>query len=283
VVNKMQFLIGYDPGSFPVDLSGGHTVLRELAKQLSILGQTVYVLGSLFNVAGTKLISPDEISKLDLNNLITVYPEGVKGNPYNSKHVVRWILYHTNPEVEYTWGADDVYFYFNDYFVSKENKDRKILNCFDFKLDLFYDKKLDRKGYCHIDRNCMRASPDSSLGLKYDSEDLFHGHLTMGWEWLVDKLNTKKYFITYNVATYYSAIASMCGCISIILHDGIKEDNVKEKVIANKYGVAYGFEEVDESISNRELLKPYLNEVTNNSIRTIENFILYWESKLKNK
>jgi hypothetical protein len=279
----MQFLIGYDPGSFPVDMSGGHTVLRELAKQLSISGQTVYVLGSLFNVAGTKLISPDEISKLDLNNLITVYPEGVKGNPYNSKHVVRWILYHTNPEVEYTWGADDVYFYFNDYFVSKENKDRKILNCFDFKLDLFYDKKLDRNGYCHIDRNCMRLSPDSSLVLKYDSEDLFHGHLTMGWEWLVDKLNTKKYFITYNVATYYSAIASMCGCISIILHDGIKEDNVKEKVIANKYGVAYGFEEVDESISNRELLKPYLNEVTNNSIRTIENFILYWDSELKNK
>jgi hypothetical protein len=39
MVNKMQFLIGYDPGSFPVDLSGGHTVLRELAKQLSILGQ----------------------------------------------------------------------------------------------------------------------------------------------------------------------------------------------------------------------------------------------------
>jgi hypothetical protein len=218
---------------------------------------------------------------LDLNNLITVYPEGVKGNPYNSKYVVRWILYHTNPEVESTWSVDDVYFYFNDYFVTKENKDRKILNCFDFKLDLLYDKKLDREGYCHINRSSMRASSDSSLGLKYNSEDLYAGHLTMGLEWLVTKLNTKKYFITYNVATYYSAIASMCGCISIILHDGIKEDNVKEKVICNKYGVAYGFEEVDESISNRELLKPYLNEVTNNSIKTIENFILYWDSELK--
>lgn len=280
-LNKMEFLIGFDPNGYPVEMSGGGTVLRELAKQLSILGQTVYVVSPQFNVNGTKLISPHEISKLDLNNLVTIYPEVIIGNPYNSKHVVRWILYHTKPEVESTWGTNDVYFYFNDLFVSKENKDKKILNCFDFKLNLFYDKKLNREGYCHIDRNHVRDSLDSTLKLKYDSEDLFYGHMTIGWEWLVNKLNTKKYFITYNVATYYSVIASMCGCISIILYDGIKEDNVKEKVITHKYGIAYGFEEVEESISNKELLKPYLNEVTNNSIKTIENFIFYWTSELK--
>jgi len=53
------------------------------------------------------------------------------------------------------------------------------------------------------------------------------------------------------------------------------------KVISHKYGIAYGFEEVEESISNRELLKPYLEEVTKESIETIENFIFYWNSELK--
>lgn len=276
----MKFLIGFDCLNYPVYMSGGMTVLKKLAKDLIQLGQKVYVINPQFNVEGSILVSKEQVKNIGLDDLVTIYPEIIPDNPFNSKNVVRWILYNTKPEIEKNWSPTDVYFYFNEVFTTTRNEDRKLLTCIDFNLDLFYDKNQERNGFCHIARYHKPNIPDFLLKDKYNSEDLFQGHMMYGWNWLVDKLNTKKYFITYDKATYYSAIAAMCGCTSIILSDTDKKHFDKEKIITHKYGIAYGFDEIEESIKTRNLLKPYLKELDGTLLDTVKKFISFWKSKV---
>lgn len=277
----MEFLIGFNPGNYPVDMSGGMTVIRKLAELLSNKNQKVYVLNPQLKVGNTILINDSQVSKLNKDKLVVIYPEITQGNPYNAKHVVRWILFHTNPQVEFTWSYDDVYFYYSDFFNTSRKEDKKFLNCYDFKLDKFKDKNLNRDGYCHIARK--KAPLDYGLTEKFNSEDLFNGHASNGIDWLVDKFNEKKYFITYDDATFYSVIAALCGCISVVLYDKNKKEDLKKNMLTHKYGIAYGFEEVDESIQNRKLIRPNLENMISNSFKTINDFILFWENKLIKK
>lgn len=276
----MKFLIGFNCNGYPIEMSGGMTVIRKLAKDLVKLGYLVFVIDKQFNVNGTILISEAQASNLGFNDLITIYPEITKGNPLNSKNVVRWILYNTRPEIEETWSSSDFYFYFSEFFNTTRIEDKKILTCVDFKLDLFCDKNQQREGYCHIARYHKVNIPDYLLKEKYNSEDLFKGHMQNGWEWLVNKLNTKKYFITYDQATYYSVIAAMCGCISIILNHDDDKKYKKEIPPSHKYGIAYGFEEIDSSIKTRKLIKPYLKKMENDSIKTVKNFVSFFKNKI---
>jgi hypothetical protein len=271
----MEFLLGF-VHSHPADKSGGLTALKKLVGMLSDRGHTVYVLHDNFMTKNSKLIS--NVSELDMDKVIVIYPEIVKGNPYNGKNVVRWILYHTKNE-EMTWSETDVYFYYNDYFRTKKQKERLILNCYELRLDELKDFGLEREGYCHIYRP-DKTPNDFMVGVKYNSEDLIHGFFNKGWDWLINKFNTKEYFITHDDATYFSIIASLCGCKSIILYE-TKKDNFKERNPLFKYGVAYGFEELDESIKTRSLMRQHLMDMDKNSHVSVDNFIKYWEDFFK--
>ena len=275
----MEFLIGLNPGNYPIHMSGGMTCIKKLTEILSEKKHKVYVLNQQYNVGNTILINESDIDKLDKDKLVVIYPEIVRGNPYGVKNVARWILYHSKFDVEMTWSHKDSYFYFSEFFDSFRNEDKMLLNIFEFNLDKLYDMNLKREGYCHVAR--PKTQLDYTLSEKYNSEDLFKGHMTFGIEWLVEKFNQKKYFITYDDATYYSVMASLCGCISIILYDNEKKDYLKDKIQTHKYGIAYGVEEIDESIMTRDLLRPHLEKMTQDSLSSIDNFISFWKQKLK--
>lgn len=92
---------------------------------------------------------------------------------------------------------------------------------------------------------------------------------------LMDIFNTHERFISYDSHTYYSIIAAMCGCTSIV----IKDDNISsEEYYKNdfvKYGISYGFEDEDHSKNSKIFVKDYINYLYNKSLNTVYSFNEY--------
>lgn len=286
----MNFLIGF-PFNGSIQNVGGLQAIKKLTDVLTDLDQTVYVIGSSFH--NGKTIQINNISDIDTNKTIAIYPETVVGNPFMCKKVVRWILYHTtkpNPPaifnkldfntfvklqkgIEYTWGNADEYFYYNNYFETIKKKERKLLTVYNFRLDEFEDHRLEREGYCHL---FHKNNIDQSFVEKYNSE-----HIPLGnWEGIVSVFNNKKYFLTYDDSTYFLLISALCGCIPIILYDN-KKENYRDNNPLMKYGVAYGFDEIEHAKNTINLVRNYLIEHDERSIDTVKTFIDYCNKKFK--
>lgn len=287
----MKFLIGY-PVNVSIQYSGGLQVIKKLVDVLTELGQTVYIIGSSFK--NEKTIQINNITEVDLNETVVIYPEVVVGNPFKGKNVVRWILYHTkfspNPPsiyhkldystsenlkrgIEFTWTKNDEYFYFNDFFETIKKREKKILKTYNFRLNEFYDFGLDRDGYCHLfhKKNIDREFPN-----KYGSE-----HIPLNnWKGIIEMFNRKKYFLTYDDSTYYVVAAALCGCVPIIL--GVEDkEKVKNGNPLLKYGVAFGFEDIDYAEKTINNVRENLIEEEKKSIESVEQFIYFCEKKFK--
>ena len=275
----MEFLIGFDPGNTPIHISGGMLIIKKLVEMLTEKNQTVYVLNHQYKTEKAHLISFLEFSKLDKNKLVVIYPEIISGNPFQAKNVVRWILYDTKNRIENSWQLTDEYFYFNNLFkTNRIENNKKILNCFYFQLDKLYDMNLTRDGYCHIDKHPRGVLPEN-LVKEYNSEEISKGFNQHGYDWLRRKLNEKKYFITNDPVTYYSTMAALCGCVSVIIDRKMTKEE-RENSIVHKYGVAFGFDEIEQAKNDLPLLRPYLQDYDLKSNLSVDNFINFWKNKL---
>ena len=121
---KLKFHIGLH---MPVEAGGGGTIVQyHLAKLLRNKGYDVRIIRA-WNP--TKLATSNEyfshnptdcVDDFDPQNdyTITIYCEGVKGNPLNGKKVVRWMLSELGRNVPTsnadTWDKNEVVYYFNE-------------------------------------------------------------------------------------------------------------------------------------------------------------------------
>jgi len=270
---KMNFLIGHNCGSFPVQKSGGMTVIKMLAKKLTEFDCNVYVLNEQYMSENTILINTDNIHSLDKNKTICIYPEIIAGNPYGMSKVCRWILYHTTQDIESTWGDLDEFFYFWDVFETSKKTDKKILNCFDFKLNQCIDKNYKRDGVCHIDKS-NRVFLSNDLVKKYNSVDLKRGYLENDFNWLVEEFNKKEMFITEDDSTYFSVIAALCGCISVIFTD----KNVNDLIPTHKFAISLNNK--TNKKNEIDLLKNHLKKLEKLSEKYLKDFFDFWKEKI---
>jgi len=83
---------------------------------------------------------------LDLNNTVVIYPENIKGNPLQAKHVVRWVLNDPNEADGYgVYGqADHIFKYHDFYKVDSKYVVRGILTAIDlgYHLSVYQNKNL---------------------------------------------------------------------------------------------------------------------------------------------
>ncbi len=286
----MEFLLGL-PYNGSVQNTGGLQVLKKLTDVLTDLGETVYVIGSAFHNGKTKQIR--NVSEIDLNKVVVIYPETIVGNPLLGKKVVRWILYHTtepNPPIhisapdfktflnlkkgiEYTWENKDEYFYYFDYYKTLKKRDKKILRVHNFRLNEFENFGLERDGYCHL---FHKNNIDQSFVNEFNSD-----HIPIGkWDEIVKMFNRKKYFLTYDDSTYFLNIAALCGCIPVILYKEKKENFIENNPMF-KYGIAYGFEGIEHAENTINLMKNHLLDIEEKSIDTVREFINYCNKKFK--
>lgn len=263
--------------------SGGITVLHKLCHELRQLGEEVY-LYPMFSVhqQNTNPEWNTSFTTLLRKNDIVIYPEIVIGNPLNAKRVVRYLLNTPRPD-EKQFGKDDFWLYHNKHFYNyafdfsskktklvREGEPENYLHFIEPRLDKFGDDGSERVGSCYT----MRKGAEKGISIVHDltnSREIVHN---TSFSDLRKIFNTTKRFYCYDTNTYIATIAALCGCLSIVMpEDGIDKDQWRSKNPAMKYGIAYGEDDIDYALSTIDKVRPYLQELEQESKQQLITFI----------
>jgi hypothetical protein len=92
-------------------------------------------------------------------------------------------------------------------------------------------------------------------------------------------------FISYDPLTFFSIMAALCGCISVVyprdeltkkdwINTTAASEYAKSKGLDNLYGIAYGLEDVQYAIDTLHLVKDQWTDIQNfNKEKTVVPFI----------
>lgn len=203
----------------------------------------------------------------DLPGSIVVYPEIVAGNPLRAEHVVRWLLHRPgfhSGRVDY--GPRDRYFFYQKAFDDPAlNPDGdNLLKTVWVRDDIYRQTNLGpRAGSCYILRK-GKGRPlvhDSAGSVLVDS---------LSHEECARVFNRVQTCISYDTYTMYSLFAALCGCDSVVVpEEGVGKEQWYPDP-ADRYGLAYGFDDLEEARRTRPLLLPRLKaqeRAANDSVR----------------
>ena len=274
----MKFLIY----SFNYDWkSGGNQVLHDLGKILS-KDYTTYVFGTT-TVFQSKAIcvNIDKAKEIAIqDDVVTIYPEVISGNPFNAKNVVRYVLYYPG------WHAGDKGYSYDELIITYNNeyvKDTKYENAFVLtvlnpKLNIMKNNYKKRNKIGLLVRKCKDFEYKMNLLNQYkhliklpvisiDDEinkctDLRN---------LSKIYNTISLFISFDPHTYHSTMAALCGCTSVVIPS--KEISNEEFYNVQKYGVAYGFENIDFAKLTYSKMIDNLKQMDQNTFTQCANFV----------
>lgn len=215
-----------------------------------------------------------KLTQDDLDNAIIIYPEIVSGNPLKAKNVVRWFLHHPGYQTgNVNYFTRELYFSYaafgRDFKLYGSHTSDTVLHVFHQMSDVYNEigASDERKGtaYCLRKGKGREIVHDISESILID--DKKH-------EEVAEIFKRVKYFISYDLYTGYSLFAIMCGCIPIV----IPEENLSltewQSDPNMRLGIAYGFDQVEEAIQNRDVALHLIAEKENESIRNVEKFII---------
>ena len=274
----MKFLIY----SFNYDWkSGGNQVLHDLGKILS-QDYTTYVFGTT-TVFESKAIcvNIDKAKEIAFqDDVITIYPEVISGNPFNAKNVVRYVLYYPGwhaGEKEY---SDDelIITYNNEYVKDTKYENAFVLTVLNPKLNIMKnnDKKRNKIGL--LVRKCKDFEYKMNLLNQYKHllklpvisiDDEINKCTDLNN--LSKIYNTISLFISFDPHTYHSTMAALCGCTSVVIPS--KEISSEEFYNVQKYGVAYGFENIDFAKLTYSKMIDDLKQMEQNTFTQCANFV----------
>jgi len=210
----------------------------------------------------------------DKNNII-IYTENV-GNPLNFNKIVRFNFYFNifEPSVENEYNIFFIQPFHNLYnrvralygarIIENFNYYDKYLNYFhnlDSVLNVCKDYGLKRDGSCFTIRKGVHC-PHIREHTNYHPKDSYKiEHHQSNHDDLVNIFNRYKYFYCYDGFSFLVQIASLCGCIPIIIpfseFKSISDFSEKDYYLN---GVAYGDseEQINHAINTRDKLKQSL-------------------------
>jgi len=284
----MKFLIY----SFNYDWkSGGNQVLHDLGKILS-QDYTTYVFGTT-TVFDSKAIcvNIDKAKEIAFqDNVITIYPEVISGNPFNAKNVVRYVLYYPG------WHAGDkeynddelIITYNNDYVKDTKYQNAFVLTVLNPKLNIMMNHNKKRNKIGLLVRKCKDFEYKMNLLNEYKHllklpiisiDDEINKCTDL--RYLSKIYNTITLFISFDPHTYHSTMAALCGCTSVVIPS--KEISNEEFYNIQKYGVAYGFENIDFAKLTYSKMIDDLKQMELNTITQCANFIILVKNHFNKK
>ena len=218
------------------------------------------------------------------DDTIVVYPEIVFGNPLAAKHVVRWFLNINRFKGKYVglqpYGEDDLFLayldVFNDYQLNP--------SCRKVTLSYFNHDVYKRWNYGHREGNCFlvrkgRSRPDlpaSVPGIIIDG---------LSEKEKVEVMNKCKYFYSYDPQTFYSSVAAVCGCVSIVIPEPGKcrEDYTGGE--AKGWGIAYGTspEELEFARDTQKELHEFIESFEMDNQKNVQKFLVYCRDYFKGR
>jgi len=208
------------------------------------------------------------------NNDIVIYPELVFGNPLKAKNVIRWLL--NKPGFftgETFYGANELYFKFdhglvNDFYFYGSTLSNNILNILHVPYEIYNEKNTQepRVGVAYSIRK------DKIKPKTYHPEDaiLIDG---LSHEEIAKIFKRVKQFISYDAYSAYSSFASLCGCESIVVpEEGVTKEQWYPK-IENRYGIAYGFEDLEFANKTRHLKRQHFEKLDKAYAQSVTEFM----------
>jgi len=154
---KINFLVGiHTPYSHA--LTGGVVAMHKLAYELAERGHNVYTFCNPEYPHKNIKVIPSTLVRQEgfmewwswenfsylLKNTVSIYPQITGGNPYNTDHVARWILYDTQQDIEDGYGENDVYFNYGD-FKTFRKVEYKPLTVFNYNFDKLYQTNFGKR------------------------------------------------------------------------------------------------------------------------------------------
>lgn len=206
----------------------------------------------------------------DIEGAVVIYPEITAGNPLGANHVVRWLL--NKPGVingNNEFGSDDLFFFydsiFNDLDLNPNKENHLIVS--ELMSDVYRNTcDGNRAGQCYM----VRKGRNRTLNYHEPSAINVDG---VPHEELSKIFNECEYFICYDLYTMYSRYAAMCGCIPVVVpQEGLAVDDWYPEV-ENRYGIAYGWENVSWAVESREKLFEILEEKKAKELESVDRFV----------
>lgn len=205
-----------------------------------------------------------------LKNAIVIYPEIVNGNPLFSKNIVRWFLYKPGQHTGIVdYGDNELYFYYQKSFNDEKlnPNSENLLQTLFIRDEIYHQTNFGpRSGTCYI----LRKGRGRKLVHDKEKSVLIDG---LSHTETAKLFNSVEMCISYDLYTLYSQYAALCGCISVVVpEEGLtKEDWIPDE--KKRYGVAYGFNDIDHAIETRKYILPMLKEEEKMANLTVRNFI----------
>ncbi|GMR18051.1 MAG: hypothetical protein BMS9Abin33_0452 [Gammaproteobacteria bacterium] len=209
-----------------------------------------------------------------LREFVVVYPEIVSGNPLNSQRVVRWFLHNPGFHTGRTnYGENELFFKYHsgieDFYSSGSLVSNNVLTVIHCPLEDYNlnDVPSDREGTAY----CLRKGKLKPIQHDLNGSVLIDGKSNSEIASIFKRVKT---FISYDTYTAYSIFAVLCGCESIVVPD---QGVTKEQWLPNpadRYGLAYGFSDVEAASETAHLVKEYILSEERKSIERVKDAVI---------
>lgn len=275
--------------------NGGLMALHKLAYEIANREHNVYIFTNPYyphpniNVIPSKRKNLNWVSNnaehydyqlptLPLDKTISVYAEIQSGNPYNTKHVTRWILYNTNKNITDTWGESDIYFNYGSFITDKPTISR--LKVTDYNFDKLYDEGKERNGFCYI---LHKNTPQNGEEfLKFFNATNLTGWQNKGYDYLREELNKHEYLLMFDHKTFNSVAALLCGTkvINLFPNPPIPPEQYRKENPLKQFGLAQGLSNITYANNTIHLARPSIEKIAKEEKQDIDDFILFWKEKI---
>lgn len=202
---------------------------------------------------------------------IVIYPEVVSGNPLGADLVVRWILYFPGVLSRTPrFGPNDLFFHWSrDYMRSFPS-----ISSGNLRLGLIL-LPYYRTGKQAINRNerpllLLRKGRKRNITWKIPDALIIDG---LNHEKIRELFCTHKRLYSYDAYTAFLTYAVICGCLPIVIPD---DDIIEDEWLSNepdRYGIAYGEENIDFAIQTRGKMLENLDNEEKRISKEIDEFI----------
>jgi hypothetical protein len=286
---KINFVIF---SQFPqyVDYIGSSTVSHTLANELALLGENSFIYSNSTPHKQVSCIPWGSEIDYDNENTIFILPAGAGEHTFTkdipnfinkSENIVRHLV---NYQVKRYPEEDKLYQlskYFNTLDEQRVDGYMPILNI-DF--NLFKNHNLPRSGRCYLIKGEEYIKGQPIYHINSDTNlDNYWVYDEHKMQYLAEMFNKHEIFFTYNTQTFISVLAALCGCISIILpHPNTSKEKIME-FPQNKYGISYGFNDIQHSIDTLPLVKENIESCLLDNKKHLKQFTIDCYDWLKNK
>jgi hypothetical protein len=271
----MEFIVSIGVGYGEV-LTGGVVALHKLAYEIAVRGYKVTIFTEpVFpheNIVVRKGMDENNLNfEFDKENTVII-PSMDWENKQKSPNVCRWALHHLNDDLIKNVDESDKIFNFGTFDLNGLKETGK-LTTLDYHVNLFKNENRERNGKtCYILNKKTPKNCKTILRL-LKAESLDNWKQMGSFRYLKEKFNEYEFFITFDDKSFYTVAAAMCGCKPIILQSELKPETYRELNPLQKYGVAYGINDIEWCEETCHKVRDYVNTLIKEDSKTIDNFI----------